>query len=90
MRPTTTKRIVDGGVTTQYDQKIVRLMRRSKASPDAAWVIWAGAISSESETQKKEDSYLSECESRRRCNEEHVRNDEYRAAGKVRAGMQLR
>ena len=38
-RPTTTKRIVDGGVTTQYDQKIVRLMSRSNASPDAAWVI---------------------------------------------------
>ena len=37
----TTKRIVDGGVTTQYDQKIVRLMSRSNASPDAACVICA-------------------------------------------------
>lgn len=26
---------------TQYDQKIVRLINRSKASPDAACVIWA-------------------------------------------------
>ena len=41
MRPMTTKRIVDGGVTTQYDQKIVRLIRRSNASPDAACVICA-------------------------------------------------
>ena len=37
----TTKRIVDGGVTAQYDQKIVRLIRRSNASPDAACVICA-------------------------------------------------
>ena len=40
-RPITTKRIVDGGVTTPYDQKIVRLMSRSNASPDAACVICA-------------------------------------------------
>ena len=38
--PTTTKMMVEGGVTTQYDQKIVRLMRRSKASPEAACVIY--------------------------------------------------
>jgi len=31
--------IVAGGVTTQYAQKIVRLIRRSKASPEAACVI---------------------------------------------------
>ena len=37
----TTKIIVDGGVTTQYAQKIVRLMSRSNASPDAACVICA-------------------------------------------------
>ncbi len=37
----TTNRIVDGGVTTQYDQKIVRLISRSNASPDAACVICA-------------------------------------------------
>ena len=39
--PTTTNNIVDGGVTTQYDQKIVRLISRSNASPDAACVIYA-------------------------------------------------
>ena len=39
--PITTKIIVDGGVTTQYAQKIVRLMSRSNASPDAACVICA-------------------------------------------------
>lgn len=39
-KPMTTKIIVEGGVTTQYDQKIVRLMRRSKASPEAACVIY--------------------------------------------------
>ena len=39
--PMTTKMIVDGGVTTQYAQKIVRLMSRSNASPDAACVICA-------------------------------------------------
>lgn len=33
--------MVAGGVTTQYDQKIVRLNRRSNASPEAACVIWA-------------------------------------------------
>ena len=33
--------IVAGGVTTQYDQKIVLLMSRSKASPEAACVICA-------------------------------------------------
>lgn len=38
-RPTTTYTIVAGGVRTQYDQNIVRLMRRSNASPDAACVI---------------------------------------------------
>lgn len=43
--PTTTKMMVEGGVTTQYDQKTVRLMRRSKASPDAAWVIYEAARS---------------------------------------------
>lgn len=37
----TTKRMVDGGVMTQYAQKIVRLISRSKASPDAACVICA-------------------------------------------------
>ena len=37
----TTNRIVDGGVTAQYDQKIVRLIKRSNASPDAACVICA-------------------------------------------------
>lgn len=36
IRPITTKMIVDGGVTTQYAQKMVRLMSRSNASPDAA------------------------------------------------------
>ena len=41
IRPITTNRIVDGGVTTQYDQKIVRLMSRSNASPLAACVICA-------------------------------------------------
>ena len=40
-KPMTTKRIVDGGVTTQYDQKIVLLMSLSNASPDAACVICA-------------------------------------------------
>ena len=56
--PTTTKRMVDGGVITQYDQKIVRLISRSKASPDAACVIWASvsaggdAISSTFDTTK--------------------------------------
>ena len=38
---TTTYTIVIGGVTMQYDQKIVRLINRSNASPDATWVIWA-------------------------------------------------
>ena len=33
--------IVVNGVTMQYDQKIVRDMRRSNASPDALCVIWA-------------------------------------------------
>ena len=33
--------IVANGVTMQYDQKIVRDMRRSNASPDALCVIWA-------------------------------------------------
>lgn len=37
----TTKRIVEGGVTTQYDQKIVRLISLSNASPEAACVICA-------------------------------------------------
>ena len=41
INPMTTNRIVEGGVTTQDDQKIVRLMRRSNASPDAACVICA-------------------------------------------------
>ena len=40
-RPMTTNMIVDGGVTTQYAQKIVRLISRSNASPDAACVICA-------------------------------------------------
>ncbi len=40
INPMTTKRIVVGGVTRQYDQNIVRLMRRSNASPDAACVIF--------------------------------------------------
>jgi len=33
--------MVVNGVTMQYDQKIVRDMRRSNASPDALCVIWA-------------------------------------------------
>ena len=37
--PSMTYTIVAGGVTTQYAQKIVRLIRRSKASPEAACVI---------------------------------------------------
>lgn len=37
--PIITYAMVAGGVTMQYDQKIVRLMRRSNASPDAACVI---------------------------------------------------
>ncbi len=37
----TTYMIVIGGVTMQYDQKMVPLISRSNASPDAAWVIWA-------------------------------------------------
>ena len=37
--PSTTQTIVVIGVRMQYDQKIVRLNRRSNASPDAAWVI---------------------------------------------------
>lgn len=41
MRPMRTKMMVVGGVTTQYDQKMVREMSRSKASPDAACVICA-------------------------------------------------
>lgn len=40
-KPMTTNSIIDGGVTTQYDQKIVLLMSRSNASPDAACVICA-------------------------------------------------
>lgn len=39
IKPMTTYAIVAGGVTTQYDQKIVRLINRSKASPEAACVI---------------------------------------------------
>lgn len=39
--PITTYTIIIGGVTIQYDQKIVRLINRSNASPDATWVIWA-------------------------------------------------
>jgi len=33
--------MVTGGVTTQYDQNTVRLMSRSNASPEAAWLICA-------------------------------------------------
>ena len=38
-KPITTLIIIAGGVTTQYDQKTVRLISRSNASPDAACVI---------------------------------------------------
>ena len=38
-KPITTVTMTEGGVTTQYDQKIVLLIRRSKASPEAACVI---------------------------------------------------
>ena len=36
-----TLKIISGGVNTQYDQKIVRLIRRSNAFPEAACVICA-------------------------------------------------
>jgi hypothetical protein len=36
-----TLKIIRGGVNTQYDQKIVRLIRRSNAFPEAACVICA-------------------------------------------------
>lgn len=44
-KPMTTYIIVAGGVTTQYAQNMVRLMRRSNASPDAAWVIYESRVS---------------------------------------------
>lgn len=42
--------MTEGGVTTQYDQKIVLLIRRSNASPDAACVIWRYKLVDEYET----------------------------------------
>jgi hypothetical protein len=35
-KPITTLMMIVGGVTTQYDQKIVLLISRSNASPEAA------------------------------------------------------
>jgi len=44
--------IVAGGVTTQYDQKMVRVMSRSNASPEATCVIWASVNAGGEETTK--------------------------------------
>lgn len=56
INPMITYTIVAGGVTTQYAQKMVRLISRSKASPEAAWVICdADRGQKKREAQEKRD-----------------------------------
>lgn len=73
----TTYAIVAGGVTTQYDQKIVRLINRSKASPEAACVIYKG-IDINVHQYGEDSKYLGEGQRGRRGYQQDISNDEHR------------